>query len=74
MAIKVNSTERRKNIMEKSRFEVYLSMARDWRWRIKAVNGEIVAVSSEGYSTKQGAINSVQWMRINAPSSAVIVL
>mgnify|MGYP001203978412 CR=1 FL=1 len=52
-----------------TKFEVYFSQANDWRWRLKASNGFIVCVSSEGYETKQGAIVSAQWVKTNAPSS-----
>ena len=37
-----------------SKFEVYQSRDNLYRWRLKAANGEIVAVS-EGYQTKYGA-------------------
>ena len=30
-------------------FEVYVDDARGWRWRLKAANHEVIAVSSEGY-------------------------
>lgn len=29
---------------------------REWRWRIKANNGKIIAASSEGYKNKQDCI------------------
>ncbi len=30
-------------------FEIYQDARGEWRWRFRAANGEIVAVSSEGY-------------------------
>ena len=36
-------------------FEVYQDRAEEWRWRMVASNGRIVADSGEGYSSKSGA-------------------
>ena len=40
-------------------FEIYRDKRREWRWRVRAVNGRILAVSSEGYKNmldcKEGA-------------------
>lgn len=41
-----------------AKFQVYFSKAKDYRWRLKSANGEIVAVS-EGYVAKQSAVRSV---------------
>lgn len=40
-------------------FEIYYSQANDYRWRLKAGNAEIVAVS-EGYTTKSSANRSAE--------------
>lgn len=45
-----------------SRFEVYEDTAGEWRWRLKAGNHEVVA-SSEGYISKEGAIQSAEQMQ-----------
>lgn len=44
------------------RFELYRDSAFDYRWRLVAANNAIVAVSSEGYETKQGAEKSLNWI------------
>lgn len=41
-----------------ARFVIYLDRANEYRWRLVARNGEKVA-ASEGYTSKQSAINSV---------------
>ena len=41
-----------------SKFEVYKGKS-DWRWRLKANNGKIVA-QGEGFISKQNAMNSVE--------------
>jgi len=48
------------------KFEIYEDKAKEWRFRLIAGNGEIIAVS-EGYKTKQGAQFGTQ-----AVSNAVI--
>ena len=35
--------------------EFYQDNANEWRWRITATNGEIVAASSEGFKSEGGA-------------------
>lgn len=34
------------------KFEIYLDTKKEFRWRLKASNGQIVADSAEGYTTK----------------------
>lgn len=53
-----------------TRFNIYKDIAGEYRWQLKASNGEIVA-GSEGYTTKQNAINSAQWVKINTPSAKI---
>jgi uncharacterized protein YegP (UPF0339 family) len=38
--------------------EYYLDNAGEWRWRIKASNGEITDASSEGFDTKAAATHN----------------
>ena len=42
-----------------TKFEVYQSRDGNYRWRLKAANGEIVA-TSEGYTTKYSAQRSAE--------------
>ena len=53
------------------RFEIYKDAASEWRWRLKARNGEILAMASEGYITRQGAQRSVLIMQASVGSAAV---
>lgn len=43
--------------MKKSHYKChfYRDAAGEWRWRLKARNGRIVADSAEGYTRKDGA-------------------
>ena len=53
-----------------AKFKVYKDVKGRFRWRLKAVNGEIVAWG-EGYETKQGAINSANWVKMNSPKAPI---
>jgi len=37
------------------RFEIYRDRRKEWRWRLKAANGRIIADSGEGYSRREHA-------------------
>jgi uncharacterized protein len=45
--------------MHKKKIEIYIDKKREYRARLKAANGEIVA-ASEGYSRKE---NAVKWAK-----------
>ena len=47
------------------KFEVYKDKAGEYRFRLKAGNGETVLVS-EGYSAKSGAMNGIESVQTNA--------
>lgn len=52
------------------KFEVYTDKAGEFRFRLKARNGEIIA-TSEGYKAKAGCLNGIESVRKNAPDAAV---
>lgn len=56
-----------------SKFWIYKDVRGEYRWRLKAANGEIVAVS-EGYTTKYNAKQSVLLVKKLAPSAEVYEL
>lgn len=37
------------------KFHIYEDQSGDWRWRLVAANGRIIADSAEGYTSKAGA-------------------
>lgn len=53
-----------------AKFELYKDRAGEYRFRLKAANGEIVAVS-EGYKSKPSALNGIESVRKNAPTAPV---
>ncbi len=52
------------------KFEVYKDKAGEFRFRLKARNGEIIAVS-EGYVQKISCMNGIESVRNNAPDATV---
>ena len=53
------------------KFEVYTDKAGEFRFRLKARNGEIVA-ASEGYTTKANCLNGIDSVKKNAPEAEVV--
>ena len=49
------------------KFEVYLDKAGEYRFRLKARNGEIIA-TSEGYKTMKSCLNGIDSVKRNADS------
>lgn len=47
------------------KFEIYVDKAKEFRFRLKATNGQIIAVS-EGYKAKASCINGVESVKKNA--------
>ncbi|MBQ6274827.1 MAG: YegP family protein [Oscillospiraceae bacterium] len=52
------------------KFEVYTDKAGEFRFRLKARNGQIVAVS-EGYKKLESCLNGVDSVKRNAPEASV---
>jgi uncharacterized protein YegP (UPF0339 family) len=52
--------ERLKGDLGKYKFEVYQDKAKEYRWRLKASNGQIVAASSDGYKAKSDCQNAIE--------------
>ena len=52
------------------KFEVYTDKGGEYRFRLKARNGEIIA-TSEGYKQKASCLNGIESVKKNAPDAAV---
>ena len=55
------------------KFEITKDKAGKYRFRLKAGNGEIIAVS-EAYETKASAKNGIESVQKNAPEAMVVDL
>ncbi len=53
------------------KFEIYNDKAGEFRFRLKARNGEIIAVS-EGYTTKDACENGIESVKKNAPEAEIV--
>ena len=53
------------------KYEVYLDKAGEFRFRLKAKNGEIIA-TSEGYTAKASCLNGIESVRKNAPDAEIV--
>lgn len=53
------------------KFEVYTDKAGEFRFRLKARNGEIIAVS-EGYKAMAGCLNGIESVRKNAADAKIV--
>ncbi|MBQ2791770.1 MAG: YegP family protein [Oscillospiraceae bacterium] len=53
------------------KFEVYTDKAGEYRFRLKATNGQVIAVS-EGYKALAGCLNGVESVKKNAPEAETV--
>ena len=53
------------------KFEVYADKAGEYRFRLKATNGQIIAVS-EGYKTVASCLNGIKSVQTNAPDAEIV--
>ena len=56
----------------RSKFEVFRDAAREFRWRLRHWNGNIIATSGEGYKTKGGALDGIKSVKKSAPLADVV--
>lgn len=52
------------------KFEMYIDKAGEYRFRLKATNGQVIAVG-EGYSAKAGCLNGIDSVKRNAPEAEI---
>lgn len=53
------------------KFEVYTDKAGEYRFRLKATNGQVIAVS-EGYKALAGCLNGIESVKKNAPEAETV--
>jgi uncharacterized protein YegP (UPF0339 family) len=54
------------------KFEIYLDKAGLFRYRLYASNGESIAMSEEGYKSKNGIKNGIKSIAANAPDAEIV--
>jgi hypothetical protein len=55
------------------KFELYEDKAGEFRFRLKAANGQIIA-AGEGYKTKKSCLNGIESVIKNAASATIVDL
>ncbi len=53
------------------KFEMYVDKAGEFRFRLKATNGEVIA-TGEGYKAKAGCLNGIESVKKNAPEAEIV--
>ena len=66
-----NQTVEGYEVVKHPKFEVYADKANEFRFRLKATNGQIIAVS-EGYKTLASCLNGIKSVQNNAPDADVV--
>ena len=54
------------------KFEVYQDKAGEYRFRLKATNGQIIAVG-EGYKALSSCLNGIESVKKNAPDAEIVM-
>lgn len=57
-----------------AKFEVFKDAKGEFRWRMKAGNGEIIADSNEGYKTKSSCEHGIELVKRDSASADVVDL
>lgn len=52
-------------------FEVFQDKGREYRWCLKAANGEVVADSAESYKTKAKCLAGIKVVQTGAPTATI---
>ena len=66
-----NQTEAGFETLKHPKFEMYEDKAGEFRFRLKARNGEIIA-TGEGYKAKASCLNGIDSIRRNAPDAEIV--
>ena len=53
------------------KFEIYADKSGEFRFRLKATNGQVIAVS-EGYKAMASCVNGIESVKKNAPEAEVV--
>lgn len=55
-----------------AKFELYTDAKGEYRWRLKATNGQTIATGGEGYSSAAAAKNGIASVKKNAPEADIV--
>lgn len=57
--------------MSDATFELYRDAGSQWRWRLVHANGNIIADSGQGYSSKRRARQGIESVKTNAADAPI---
>ena len=66
-----NRTEEGFQVLSHPKFEMFQDKAGEYRFRLKATNGQVIA-TSEGYAAKTGCINGIESVKKNAEVAEIM--
>ena len=66
-----NQTLENYEVKTHPKFEMYQDKAGEYRFRLKARNGEIIGIS-EGYTAKAGCLNGIESVKKNAEDAEIV--
>ena len=66
-----NQTEENYATLTHPKFEMYEDKAGEYRFRLKATNGQVIA-TSEGYTAKAGCLNGIESVKKNAVDAEIV--
>ena len=55
----------------KIKFELYKDKAMEFRWRLKAANGQIIGAASEGYKAERDAEHAIELIKKGAATATI---
>lgn len=67
-----NQTVEGFTVEKNPKFEMYADKRGEFRFRLKASNGQIL-VTGEGYKSKSGCLNGIESIRKNAPEAETVI-
>lgn len=53
-----------------AKFEIYQDKKGEYRFRLKAANGQVIA-TGEGYKSKDSCLNGIESVKKNAPAAEI---
>jgi uncharacterized protein YegP (UPF0339 family) len=53
------------------KFELFTDKSGQWRFNLKAGNGQVIA-TSESYTSRSGALGGIESVRTNAPAAEIV--
>lgn len=54
------------------KFELYADAKGDYRWRLKASNGQVIATGGQGYASERSAREGIASVKKNAPEAEIL--